>query len=211
MGSSRGTTTKERSDLERLMRDREKVAREGVGYRAAELKAEVEERLAAVFEDDDARWAEVIRQGKAVAKDAETAVNDQISAICTAAGVPKAFQPQLVIGALWLSRGENASKARRDELRRAAYARIDALAKRAEHEVGKQSVAMRGRIIASGLDSDEAKALLAQMPQPDDLMPSIDIDELQRSVPLRPARDVDADRYPYLSAYTYERKDPHEQ
>ena len=203
MAGTRGTTAKERSDLERLTRDRERVAKTQARYREAALKADVEEQLSAQFAADDARWQDVVRQAVEVIRQAQTSVNDQIAAICTEAGIPKEFHPSLFIGTRWLKRGENADKERRNELRSAAYARIEALRLEAEHAIEAASVDMRSRILSTGLASDEARELLAAMPQPDELMPKIDLTALDRSVPLSPGTRT-------VNDVPYWQKDDHE-
>ena len=120
--------------------------------------------------------------------------------------MPQEFHPNLLVGTRWLERGQNLDKERRAELRKVAYARIEALQRKAEHAIEEYSVEMRTQILSTGMYSEEAKALLAAMPQPRDLMPALDIDELERAVPLAPKTPDRHDAF----RYTRDVSDTHE-
>lgn len=119
-------TKGEREDLQRLIRQREKVLISAAKQRGAELLADFENALAARFSfDDDAVWAEAVKRAKAEL----TKADKRIKARCAELGIPADFAPQLQYH--WLSRGQNALKERREELRTAAKAEIAALEQRA--------------------------------------------------------------------------------
>ena len=77
--------------------------------------------------------------------------DERIAAICRENGIPEEFRPQLSIG--WWKRGENASRQRRDELRKLAQARIDAEAKAAVSAIELASADVLTELIAGGLES----------------------------------------------------------
>lgn len=79
----------------------------------------------------------------------------------------------------WYGRGENGSKDRRTELRRVAYACIDALVKDAKTRIGVAASEVRVRLVSGSLESDEAKAFLASMPTAADMMPKFTLKEIQ--------------------------------
>jgi hypothetical protein len=83
--------------------------------------------------------------------------------------VPERFAPSAMVG--WMSRGQNASRERRAELRKVATTRIAADAKRAKVEIERASVELQGELVAGGLSSNDAKAFLARMPTAEALLP----------------------------------------
>src|SRR5262249_34519806 len=95
-----------------------------------------------------------------------------IAALCRERGIPEDFRPCLRLG--WRGRGENAYADRRAELRRGAQTRIAAQVKRAQGGVKRHAPRQQTHIAADGLTSDEARAFLASMPQPEELLPALD-------------------------------------
>ena len=164
----------ERNDLCAFIRRRSKAARTQAELRAAELKAEVEGKLGAIYSpDDDATMRQLNDEAEAAVED----VRCRLTARCEELGIPANLGP--TIGSYWLSRGENALKERRNELRRMAYSRIEAMQRRAYAEIERQSVELEGTLIAGGLESDAAKQFLAEMPSVDQLMPSLEASEIK--------------------------------
>ena len=102
--------------------------------------------------------------------------------ICRDMGVPEEFRPGLTLS--WYSRGENASSARRAELRKVGEARIAELETAGQAAIEVRSVQIQRELVAGGLRSDEAKQLLASLPRADELMPDLSLDELEQAVPL---------------------------
>jgi hypothetical protein len=112
----------EREMLERQTRDRERAAKVLTEERAAEMKADFERKLAASYSfDQDAVWKEAHR----IAEEAMKQAKHLIAERCQQLGIPPQFSPGLDL--YWRSRGENACSDRRAELRRVAYAEIEAL------------------------------------------------------------------------------------
>ena len=170
-------TRREREDLERLSRDRERVAKSQAAARASELKAEFEQQIAAQYSfDQDPVWKEADRE----AKEAVQQARFTIAARCQQLGIPPQFAPDLSLS--WYSRGENASKERRAELRKVAYTRLDALEKDAKTKIGLASSTFRMELLAGSLESDEAKATLQAMPTVENLMPTFSIKQIEKEV-----------------------------
>jgi hypothetical protein len=165
----------EREELASVARLRARVARKAVDARKAELLADAEAQLSAKYEFDEKVWADITRQ----AEEAVKAADEQIAQICRDKGVPENFRPTLHLG--WFSRGENASKERRAELRKRAQTRIEALAVKAAAAIEAKEAEVRTRLIAGGLESNEAKAFLESIPTPTQLMPPIAIGDLDGS------------------------------
>ena len=85
-------------------RREERAAKTLLKQRSAQLRARMEEQLAAVYRADHDRR-------KAITEEAEQRVNqwdDQIAAICRDMGVPEEFRPRLTLS--WYSRGGNAEQ-----------------------------------------------------------------------------------------------------
>ena len=181
-------TSSERQSLLVLLRQRERVAKADAAEYAATLMADFEAKLAAVYAPEDHPiWAQMHEAvDKAVAE-----ANVKIAEVCRELGVPKKFAPGIRAG--WYGRGESAAKERRAELRRVATAEVAARIKRAQAAIARQSVEAQERIITAGLTSEAARALLAEMPTPQQLLPALDVKAIEQLAgPLR-SREADAD------------------
>lgn len=168
-----GMTRKEREDLGRVARMRAKVAKDGVVQREAELLADVEAQLAAIYKAGDPAWKEIIAQ----AKQAVAAADAEIAEICRQRGIPEEFRPRLI--ADWYGRGENAAASRRGELRKVAQTRIAAAGRAAKTAIEAKTAEVLTELIAGGLESPEARAFLESIPTPQQLMPPVTIAELE--------------------------------
>lgn len=165
-------TKGERSDLASLAKERARVAKLGVEQRKAEHLADVEAQLAARYSFNDDRWADLTKTAEAAVNAADEVVAER----CREIGIPEQFRPS--IGVSWYSRGENASRERRAELRRVAASTLDAAAKRAKFAIDQTKVEVLTSLTASGLRTEEAAAFLQSMPTVEELMPAIDVDTL---------------------------------
>ena len=165
-----GTMTRhERQALAAMTVKRATLAKARSKQLDAERKADVERQLATIFRADDERWAAIMEQADAVSQEADA----KVQAILDAAGVPKQFRP--TYRAYWSGRGENALAERRNELRRAAYARIAADGQAARLEIERTSLDVQTELLAEGLTTGAARRFLASMPTADDLMPRLDV------------------------------------
>jgi hypothetical protein len=114
---------------------------------------------------DDAVWEEAVRLAEAeVAK-----ANERVAARCLKLGIPKDFAPKL--NCYWGSRGENAAKERRDELRKLAITRIDAMEKAAIVRIELESLNGQTEIATHGITS-------VPVPSIESLMPSLSYEEV---------------------------------
>jgi hypothetical protein len=162
----------EREDLTRVVKLRLDVAKDMVEQRAKELRADVEAKLSAIHRADHAAWADVTGDAERFVAEADR----RIAMKCRELGIPEGLRPQLSLG--WYGRGESASKERRAELRRTAFARIDALAAAALTQIKARTADVWTDIIAAGLESDAAKQFLASMPTVEQLMPLLPVTEM---------------------------------
>jgi hypothetical protein len=166
-------SVRERSDLQLLLRQREKVLKAAAKQRSAELLADFENHLGQKYAfDQDEVWKKATIAAKAEIEKANRAIAGQ----CAKLGIPARFAPEIEMH--WYSRGENASKERRAELRKMAMTRIAAIESAAIVEIGKATVEAQMIIAASGLASDAAKAFLDRLPPIEGLMPALSYEEV---------------------------------
>lgn len=169
-----GMTRSERQDLSALIRKRERVMKAAAGGRAAAMLAEFEKQCASEYSfNDDATWKAAVEEVEAVAADARRVIAER----CAALGIPKEFAPGLSVG--WYSRGQNAVRSRRDELRRVATTRIEAVRKDAITQIERASLDAQSEVMVSGLESEAAKLFLSNMKPIDDIMPDLMIEDVK--------------------------------
>lgn len=161
----------------RLQRD---VAKADLQQRRAEARAQFEEDLARKYlPEDHPAWAEAFRVAQAAAE----RVNAEVTAHCEALGIRPEFAPKASVG--WFSRGENASKERRAELRKVAEARLEAMHKAALATITSNSNRAELEILSRGLKSDEARVLLESLPAAADLLPPVLLTDVEALLPQR--------------------------
>jgi hypothetical protein len=175
-------TKGDRESLLKVCRLRAKVAKADVVALAAQRKAQFEEQMATIYSyDNDAVW----KQAHAAAKSAVEQAKGMIAERCRQLGIPQNFAPG--INMYWNDRGENVVAQRRAELRQVGYAKIDQLAKEANVEIDRRSAETQTKLLAAGLDSNEAKAFLEAMPTAAQLMPNVNAAEIQKQLGPRQA------------------------
>jgi hypothetical protein len=163
----------EREDLQRLIRQREKVLKSAARQRSAELLADFENQIGSQYYfDDDAVWAEAHE----IAERTVEKCNAKIAAQCAKLGIPQRFAPQL--GSYWSQRGENAVKERRIELRRMAETRIEAIEAKAVTDIETWSLEAQTQIAVAGLTSDTARQFVDKLPSLETLMPRLSFAEV---------------------------------
>jgi hypothetical protein len=163
----------EREALQRLIRQREKVLKSAAKQRSADLLADFENQMGSIYSfDQDEVWAAATE----VAEREVAKAQDRIAARCAEKGIPKRFAPSLDVH--WYSRGENAVKARRDELRKMAVTRIAAIESKAIVEIEKGCLDLQTRIAVAGLTSDAARQFVEGLPRIETLMPALSVTEM---------------------------------
>jgi hypothetical protein len=162
-------TKGEREDLQRLIRQREKVLKSAARQRSKELLADFENQMGQEYAfDQDEVWAK--------AKDAaEREVNKSQAAVkarCRELGIPDQFAPGLSLN--WHHRGyDNTVKQRRDELRTMAESRIAAIEAIAITQIELSCLEAQTQIATSGLTSKTAKQFIEGIPKIETLMPNL--------------------------------------
>jgi hypothetical protein len=159
-----------------------------VALLAAEHKAviiaELEQQLASIYRyDQDEVWQEAAKAAQKVIGPAQEAV----AARCKELGIPERFAPS--INWTWSGRGENASRERRQELRAVGRTRAEAIEKQFIANGSRRMLELEADIVMSGLTSDSAKALLAEIMDVEKQMPRLDVKDLERLVDNRRRRE----------------------
>jgi hypothetical protein len=180
-GTDGGMTRREREDLAKVVRLRERVAKSDTQRVAAERRADFEAQLAEQYDPMDEAWNEAHEAAQQAVGD----LNARIAEQCEQKGIPKRYAPSAHMG--WSSRGENYSAERRAELRQVASTRIAADQKAAKTEIERASAQVQTQLIAGGLDSAEARAFLESMPTAEALMPVLTIAEIKVAASETPA------------------------
>lgn len=184
------TMTKgERDDLLKLIRAREKTQKAAATQRSAELLADFEQQVGAIYSfDQDEIWTKVNEMGT----EAISTANKVIALRCAELGIPAQFRPSLQAG--WFTRSEQcASKERRAELRRMATKRIEAIEQAARVKIETASIEAQTAIYQSGLSSAAAISFLEALPAMETLMPRLDfklIEQLTGKPAVAPSGDV---------------------
>jgi hypothetical protein len=167
-------TRSDREELAKVVRLRAKVAKADTARRKAELLADVEAKLSALYQFEDEAWAEITKEAEQLVQEADA----RIAEICRQRGVPENFRPGLHLS--WYGRGENASSQRRAELRKLAERQIDAAVANAKLVIDAKQAEVLTALIAGGLHSEEAHAFLESMPTAEQLMSPLVVGELQK-------------------------------
>jgi hypothetical protein len=139
-------TRSEREDLQRLVRQRERVLKSGAKQRSAELLADFENQMGQQYSfDQDEVWV----KAEELAKQAAAKAQKMIEAQCRELGIPARFAPEML--AHWYSRGENALRERRVELRAMAKSRIAAIEAKAITDIEIECLEAQTQLAISGL------------------------------------------------------------
>ena len=168
-------TRAEQTDLLRVIRGRERVAKAAVAERAAALRTDFEAQISKVYSfDDNAVW----KAAMAAAAKATEEARARVDLECQRLGIPEEFRPE--IGQpVWYRRGENAIAERRAELRKLAYAQITEAEQRAKVQIERISVEAQTKVLETGL-SAPAQEFLKMLPSVETLMPALQLERVEQ-------------------------------
>ena len=170
-------TRAEQSDLQRLGKLNKDGAIVAQKERTKAALAEFEMRLASEFSYDQREaWADLM----ASAKVHVAALDRQLAEDCRRLGIPENFRPEIAVH--WYGRGENASKERRAELRRVAVTRLAALEATAIARIEDGYRRFQTAVLSAAIDSTEARALLADLPTAEQLLPAVDYQSVTKAL-----------------------------
>lgn len=165
-------TRTERTDLAKLTRQRERLAKAAADVRKAELLADVEEQLSRIYSAREEQWAEATAAARVAIDEADA----HIARVCAERGIPDEMRPKLTV--LFSGRGEHSDPRRRAELRKLAQARIEVVTREAKQRIEAASVEVQTELLAGGLTTDAARAFLSSIPTAEALMPKLDVTAL---------------------------------
>jgi len=167
-------TKHEIENLQRLVRQRERVQKSAAKQRSADLAADFENQMASEFSfDDDVVWAKAKAEAEVEVRKAKR----KIAARCRELGIPDRFAPTLSMS--WHNRGfDNQVENRRNELRRVARTKIEAIERSAITQIEVSSLNAQTNLAIAGLTSEAAHAFIQALPSVADLMPSLSYAEL---------------------------------
>jgi hypothetical protein len=172
-------SSRERSDLVKLIRQRERVAKTETKKRSARLKADAEMEMNTIFNTEDGLWNDLVE----VARDGMNKINKELEARARQVGLPKAMgYPRLQMS--WTRYDSHyGDRGRRAEIRQMIDSRLADQEASARAEIEQQSLAAQTEILAGGLTSDAARAVLASLPTVEALMPPLDLAALELVMP----------------------------
>jgi len=166
-------------DLRMILKDRAKVLRAHVAEQGAKLLADFEHSMATIYSwDDDEVWRKATTEAAQVVAAAQATIIER----CKALGIPARFAPELEC--TWRGRGENALEHRRDELRRVAEQKIDAMSKAAMTKIEKQSLDLQTQVVAMGIVSETAKLFLTSLAPIEEAMTVLKFEDVEKQLEL---------------------------
>jgi hypothetical protein len=165
-------TRAEREELQRLVRQREKVLKSAVKQRSAELLADFENQMGQEYSfDQDEVWQQATKAAEAVVAKAQA----QVHARCRELKIPDRFAPRLELD--WHCRGYEV-ESRRKELRRMAQTQVAAIEQKAVVEIELSCLKAQEQLALASLTSDAAKLFIEQLPSVELLMPKLSFSEM---------------------------------
>lgn len=168
-------TKGERDELAKLLRAHANVAKKMADQRAAELLADGEKQLAAIYRVDADAWSDLTATAQAAVRKADA----QLAKRCEEMGIPPEFRPSLSVS--WYGRGENALAERRGERRRVLKAQVESMSAAALVQIEARMVEGLTLLAQDALESTAARAFLDGMPQLHELMPKLDVKTLPKA------------------------------
>lgn len=177
-------TKTERTELQRLVRQRFKLLREEVRGRQAEMTSEIDQAVVVKHQDRDEARAEVQRQVNRIAEKANLEVDEAVKAAGyhrTGAGSGWFATPII----RWGDDG-------RHEQRRALVSDLEAKVKQAHLRLDREEVDLLQSLAIGALESDEAREFLGRIPTVAELVPDSRMEELEAALGDTPDNGVDS-------------------
>ena len=162
-------TRAEREDLQRLVRQREKVLKSAAKQRSADLIADFENQMGSEYSfDQDEVWAKAQQAAEREVKKAQSLV----AARCRELGIPDRFAPSLKLH--WSARGyDNSVDRRKAELRQMAKTRIAAEEQKAVVQIEASCLDAQTKLALAGCTSEMARTFVENLPAIETLMPRL--------------------------------------
>jgi hypothetical protein len=167
-------TRYEREDLQRLVRQREKVLKSAAKQRSAELLADFENQMGQRYSfDQDETWDKARKLAQGVVDKAQ----EQVARRCRELGIPDRFAPSLSLR--WHDSGyENTLRRDMDRLRRMAQTQVAAIEAKAIVQIETSCLEAQTALAIVGLTSDAARLFVDKLPKIEALMPALSFREV---------------------------------
>ena len=157
-----------------IIKLREKTCKTNLEAIDAQLIVELDKQLDTYYHfDSDEVW----KQAEEIASKAIDEAQAMVVARCKELGIPDRFAPSIRGG--WSGAGEQAINERRTELRGIGRRQVDAMVKTGKAQMELTSLEAQTAIMEIGF-SDEAKKILDALPTPEQLMPALQLGELEK-------------------------------
>jgi len=157
-----------------IIKERTKVLKAHADEQAKKCLADFEKKVSTIYAyDQDEVWKEATELAMAEVAKAQ----EKIEARCVKMGIPKDLSPRLLLS--WEGRGQMKMAQRRNELRLAAKAEIEAMKAAALTKIERQSLDLRTQVVSLGLMTPDAKMFLESLAPVEDAMTSIDFEAIE--------------------------------
>lgn len=169
-------TKHEREALAKLIRQRERLAKTAAAERSAQLLADFEQQADRIYHyNEDEVWQRVM----AAAKEAIGKAQQEIANRCRELGIPGPFQPTVSVA--WHQQRAAISQ-ERAKMRQVARRRIEQIEASARTAIERASVSAQEALLTGGLTTDAAKLFAEALPSVEELMPNLDMAQLQQAL-----------------------------
>lgn len=168
-----GITKGERDELRRIVRGDFKALKAEIGVRQAELVAEIEKRVAQRFIGHEETIQKAHSKIAAIVEQA----NDQMNEV--ALECQRDCEGYIVQLEPFYPPKLRFVREKRDEMRRAMLADLEARVAHATARMQRQEVDLLKKLSSGALESDEAKAFLTEIPTVAELVPASRLAELE--------------------------------
>lgn len=174
--SVREMTKREREDLAKLIRQRERLAKTAATERSKQLMADFEQQADRIYHwDEDDVWSRVMDGLREVVAEAQKKIADR----CRELGIPGPFAPT-VNASLHQQRAAIGSE--RAKMRQVAKRRIEQIEASARTAIERKSLDMQEALLTGGLETDAARLFAEALPSAEELMPMLSMADLQQQI-----------------------------
>ncbi len=174
--SIKSMTRKEREDLAKLIRQRERLAKTAARERSAALLADFEQQADRVYDyNEDEIWEKAVQTAHEEVRRAQALIASR----CAELGIPKPFAPTINLS--WQQQ-RAAIGMERAKMRQVAKRRIEQFEASAYTAIERASVTAQEALLRGGLTTDAANLFAESLPSVEELMPQLSVAELQQAI-----------------------------
>jgi hypothetical protein len=164
-------TKSERAELKSVVKQQMKVLRAEVVQRKAELLAQVDDEIAASFEEEDRQWSALQHEVHEAVLEANRRINDAL--------YRHGFETRGDTERMWVQAPSmRQPKEKQYELRQRAAHRIEARVKDAMLQLDRQEADLLRTLAVGALESEAAQEFLSSIPSVAELVPAARLEQL---------------------------------